>query len=185
VAAAIRERLPDIGAVKLHKLLYYCQGHHLAQFGQPLFGETISAWDMGPVVPDVWHADRADPAGSGPAAGQLGEAELNTIGYVVHRYGRLTGRELTILSHGEMPWQRANQARSPRGSARIDAAWIAEQFTTAQTADRAEAVALDPGEVARLAGGAIARAARREAAQRAGEPAGMDSLDDVLAWAHR
>jgi uncharacterized phage-associated protein len=35
---------------KLHKLLYYCQGHHLATFGLPLFDESISAWDMGPVV---------------------------------------------------------------------------------------------------------------------------------------
>jgi hypothetical protein len=30
VAAALRARLPDLPTKKLHKLLYYCQGHHLA-----------------------------------------------------------------------------------------------------------------------------------------------------------
>jgi uncharacterized phage-associated protein len=44
VAAAIRERLPRVPTKKLHKLLYYCQGHHLAHFGKPLFSDTISAW---------------------------------------------------------------------------------------------------------------------------------------------
>jgi uncharacterized phage-associated protein len=56
VAAALREWLPDLGAVKLHKLLYYCQGHHLARFGEPLFADTISAWDMGPVVGTLWRS---------------------------------------------------------------------------------------------------------------------------------
>lgn len=41
VAAVLRERLPDIKVKKLHKLLYYCQGHHLAQFDKPLFSEPI------------------------------------------------------------------------------------------------------------------------------------------------
>src|SRR5262249_49336794 len=58
VAPALRERLPDLGTVKLHKLLYYCQGHHLAIFGEPLFSETISAWDMGPVVGTLWRGEK-------------------------------------------------------------------------------------------------------------------------------
>ena len=48
VAAELRRRLPGIGAKKLHKLLYYCQGHHLADIRHPLFIESIAAWDMGP-----------------------------------------------------------------------------------------------------------------------------------------
>jgi uncharacterized phage-associated protein len=57
IAAALRERHPNLGKVKLHKLLHYCQGHHLATFGRPLFSETISAWDMGPVVGILWRED--------------------------------------------------------------------------------------------------------------------------------
>ena len=58
VAAVLRDRLPGLGTTKLHKLLYYCQGHHLAAFGEPLFAETISAWDNGPVVGTVWRAEK-------------------------------------------------------------------------------------------------------------------------------
>ncbi|MDQ1633589.1 MAG: hypothetical protein QOJ32_398 [Frankiaceae bacterium] len=54
VAAELRQRLPDVGVKKLHKLLYYAQGHHLAALGRPLFSESISAWDMGPVVGEFW-----------------------------------------------------------------------------------------------------------------------------------
>ncbi len=38
----------------LNKLLYFAQGHHLAEYGKPLFGETIEAWKYGPVVPSVY-----------------------------------------------------------------------------------------------------------------------------------
>jgi uncharacterized phage-associated protein len=58
VASVLRERLPGVGTKKLHKLLYYCQGHHLATFGKPLFGESISAWDMGPVVGSLWKQEK-------------------------------------------------------------------------------------------------------------------------------
>jgi hypothetical protein len=61
VAAELRDRLPGLGAKKLHKLLYYCQGHHLATFGEPLFGENIGAWDMGPVVEPLWRDERYEP----------------------------------------------------------------------------------------------------------------------------
>jgi uncharacterized phage-associated protein len=47
VAAVLRARQPGMPAKKLHKLLYYCQGHHLAVFDEPLFAETVSAYDMG------------------------------------------------------------------------------------------------------------------------------------------
>ena len=50
VAAILRARQPEMPVKKLHKLLYYCQGHHLAAVDEPLFSESIAAWDMGPVV---------------------------------------------------------------------------------------------------------------------------------------
>lgn len=54
VAAALRDRLPGLPTKKLHKLLYYCQAHHLAAFDEPLFSDSISAWNMGPVVGTLW-----------------------------------------------------------------------------------------------------------------------------------
>src|SRR5437773_4537685 len=99
VAAVLRERLPGLPAKKLHKLLYYCQGHHLAAFGEPLFRETISAWDMGPVVGTLWYREKHGDVSRHHA--DLDEAQLNTIGYVISRYGALTGRDLENLTHSE------------------------------------------------------------------------------------
>lgn len=138
VAAALRERLPDVPTKKLHKLLYYCQGHHLAATGRALFMESLSAWDMGPVVGQFWHEEKnRSPATSLIDTAGLDEAQLNTIGYVVHRYGRLTGRDLEHLTHAETPWRRANEGRVQGESARIELSWLREYFG-------AEAVEEDP-----------------------------------------
>src|SRR5690348_1494995 len=91
VAAALRERYPGLPQVKLQKLLYYCQGHHLAATGQALFGEEIQAWEMGPVVPELWRAEKAE--GPKQCYPELNEAQANTIGYVLSRYGSLTGKD--------------------------------------------------------------------------------------------
>lgn len=117
VAQALRDRLPGVPAKKLHKLLYYCQGHHLAMTGEPLFVDQVSAWDMGPVVGGLWRRERdGEPS---PASAGLGERELNTVGYVVSRYGGLTGRDLERLTHAESPWLQADQDRALHGSVAI------------------------------------------------------------------
>jgi hypothetical protein len=71
-------------AAELHKLLYYCQGHHLAATGEPLFSETISAWDMGPVVGTLWFTEK--DRGPSPTTTELTESQLNTVSYVLSRY---------------------------------------------------------------------------------------------------
>ena len=118
VARQLRQQLPGLGKKKLHKLLYYCQGHHLATFGAPLFHETISAWDMGPVVGQLWYdEDRGAPSTTRPA-GQLNESHLNTIGYVVSHYGALSGNELERLTHSETPWRAASTRRDAPGTSK-------------------------------------------------------------------
>ncbi|MDQ3611637.1 MAG: Panacea domain-containing protein [Actinomycetota bacterium] len=126
VAAALRERLPNLATKKLHKLLYYCQGHHLATFDEPLFAESIMAWDMGPVVGQLWYEERA--GSSTEDRRELDEAKLNTIGYVISRYGSLTGADLERLTHSEAPWRLADSRRHPGESARIESIWIRDYF---------------------------------------------------------
>jgi uncharacterized phage-associated protein len=128
VAEELRRRLPGLPTVKLHKLLYYCQGHHLATFGQPLFAERLEAWDMGPVVGALWRDEKhhLEP----PPRQVLDEAALNTVGFVVSRYGRLNGYELQILTHGEAPWRLANASRRPRERVDMDLATITDYFRT-------------------------------------------------------
>jgi uncharacterized phage-associated protein len=102
IAAEIRRRLPGVGVKKLHKLLYYAHGHHLANLGVPLFSESVRAFEMGPVVKQLWQdEDRKEPA---PEPHELTEAELNSIGYTISQFGRLSGVQLERLSHTERPW---------------------------------------------------------------------------------
>jgi uncharacterized phage-associated protein len=152
VAALLRERLPGVPVKKLHKLLYYCQGHHVATFGQPLFTETISAWDMGPVVGTLWF--REGQGESRPAPRELTEAQLNTVGYVVSRYGALTGRDLETLTNSEDPWRQADRDRRPGESARIELDWIRDYFATDHEEDQ---IPLDSAQVREWIAGAHAR----------------------------
>jgi uncharacterized phage-associated protein len=152
VAAELRKRYPGLPTLKLHKLLYYCQGYHLATFGAPLFEESLSAWDMGPVVGSLWYDEKARrPVDPGPP---LGEAALNTIGYVLRRYGALTGRDLRHLTRSEAPWRLADAGRSPGTSVRIQVAWMEDYFRATAGPDEDEEIVLDADVIAEWLSGA-------------------------------
>ena len=96
IAAALREHLPGVEGNKLHKLLYYVQGHHLALFLRPAFAEAVTAGPDGPEV-----------AGDVAAAGDphaLPAGLLNVTLLVVSRYGGLTAVDLNRLTQAEAPW---------------------------------------------------------------------------------
>jgi uncharacterized phage-associated protein len=173
VAAEIRSRLGGVPVKKLHKLLYYCQGHHLAATGQPLFRESVSAWDMGPVVGQLWKSEQE--SGPAEATAKLNQAGLNTVGYVIYRYGALTGLDLERLSHAESPWQRANTGRKPGDSSRIQPEWIREHFRADLEAQRDEWARLDPAEVS---------AWLAEAPRRRRQPTQPDSISELRRRAH-
>ena len=50
-----QDRGASVSHMKLHKLLYYAHGWHLAIQKRPLLDERIEAWKFGPVVPSVYH----------------------------------------------------------------------------------------------------------------------------------
>lgn len=168
VAAVLRERLPGLAGLKLHKLLYYVQAHHLAVTGEPLFGEAVTAWDMGPVVAPLWTAeDRGEPA---PPRRTLTDGHLNVIDYVITRYGALSGIDLMHLTHAEDPWLLADRDRPPKGSARIRNEWMRDYFR-AEPHDEGE-VWFTPEKVAELA----ASAAERRRNMGPPDPASNDRL---------
>ena len=159
VAAELRRRLPDLGAKKLHKLLYFCQGHHLADTGRPLFGGSIAAWDMGPVVGGLWkHEQTHGPVLNGRP---LNQAALNTIGFVLSRYGRLTGRDLEILTHGEPPWNaaKARGASSGDRSPKITHRDLTAFFASREDPDEDAGVDPAPDELIDFLRGATERSA--------------------------
>lgn len=135
VAAELRRRLPGLPGLKLQKLLYYCQGHHLAAVGEPLFKERVVAFDMGPVVADLWRAERDNAFLVHPdelidPAARMTNVQLNTIGLVVSRYGSLSGRDLINLSHGEEPWKQADARRSANGEVEISTESMRDYFAS-------------------------------------------------------
>ncbi|MFG1949707.1 Panacea domain-containing protein [Micromonospora sp. NPDC048830] len=110
VAAAVIERLGSMTAMKLEKLVYYCQGWHLARHGSSIFDETIEAWRQGPVVPVLYKQHRRRynvdswPLGS---SANLTKSELASVEWVVAEYGPFSAIELSRMTHNELPWRAA------------------------------------------------------------------------------
>ena len=169
VARELRRRVPGLASKKLHKFLYYCQGHHLAGYGVPLFTDTISAWDMGPVVGSLWHREKNDEPCR--TSQELDEAQLNTVGHVLSRYGGLTGTDLQHLTHHEWPYQAADAGRPPGSSARIEVRLMQLSFTSVADDDAEPGeVPPDTVEVQELLAGAH---------ERAREPRRPDSVEEL------
>lgn len=142
VARALRERQPGIQRARIQKLLYYCQGWHLALFDEPLFDEPLEAWARGPVVPQVWRADRHGESVPPPVA--LPESGEYVVAFVLGRYGGTVGRDLIDQTHDELPWRDAWQ----RGqNSPIDLETLQQHFAgepeTAQTVQVLERLEAD------------------------------------------
>jgi uncharacterized phage-associated protein len=116
VIAAIEARRPGLTTAKLHLLLFFAQGHHLAHSDDPLFAEALYATERGVSLDDVH-----DETASTPTA----EGQLNSIGYVVSRYGALSHADLRTLVQASTPWQLAMKSTS---SPRIEWAWLRDWF---------------------------------------------------------
>lgn len=124
VAAAILARTGTITAMKLQKLVFYCQAWHLANTGSPLFSERVEAWAQGPVVPHLHSQHRKMFEISGWPSGRvqnLSENDLRTVGWTVEKYGSLSAEALSRMSHQEIPWivARGLLAEGERGSTEI------------------------------------------------------------------
>ena len=111
VALEIERRLPGVGEAKLHKLLYYLQGYHLAWEQGPAFKEEIEAWELGPVVARLWRdrkrslLHRLSRLVRLPKP--LPESVRDITANVVCRLGDKTSAELIKAIHAEGPWRLA------------------------------------------------------------------------------
>lgn len=102
----------SISNLKLQKLLYYAQGFSLAIFGKPLFGDTIEAWELGPVVPAVYRKYKECGANPIPPPSNLDisnfdEETINLLNEVYAIYGQYSAWKLSQMTHLEPPWKRA------------------------------------------------------------------------------
>ncbi len=126
VADELRRRHAGVGDVKLHKLLYYVQGWHLAATGTPAFREDVEAWANGPVVADLWADLKHDRPRPAPRA--VPTATLVVVDYVTRRYGSRSGKELIRQTHAEDPWRDVSESDSTWRSAEITHAKLGDFF---------------------------------------------------------
>jgi uncharacterized phage-associated protein len=103
----------ELSNLKLQKLLYYAQGHYLAERHQPLFSDEIQAWSHGPVIPQVYHEYKSFGSASitlpdtDPFTWEEVDAETaEFLGKVWNTYGGYSAGRLRNMTHEEPPWQR-------------------------------------------------------------------------------
>lgn len=99
-----------ISHLKLQKLLYYCQGFHLAIRNAPLFSESIHHWDHGPVVPDLYYqykkyGNAALPIPENFDDSVITQSEKEVIDEVLTVYGQFSAWKLRNMTHDEPPWK--------------------------------------------------------------------------------
>ena len=95
-----------ISSLKLQKILYYAQGHHLASFNEPLFDDEIQAWKHGPVVPSIYHKYKLNPyiLKSTISIVSFSDGLKKFLGDIIETYGFYSAWTLRQMTHKERPW---------------------------------------------------------------------------------
>ena len=130
----LRKKCP-LTAMKLQKLVYYCQSWSLVWDGRPLFKEKIRAWANGPVVRELydWHRGHYQiyrvPRGD---ARKLNKTQKETICAVLDYYSDRSPQWLSDLTHMEDPWRKAREGLPDgcRGNSEITLASMEEYYSS-------------------------------------------------------
>jgi len=104
-----------ISNLKLQKLLYYAQAWYLVNFKKEvLFEDAIEAWDLGPVVPSVYHYFkdfRHTPIDcdvkSSTILGKVRGKDREYLDEFYNKFIRYTATDLVNMSHNEKLWKTA------------------------------------------------------------------------------
>jgi len=90
-----------ISNLKLQKLLYYAWIGYYKETQQPLYNDNICAWQLGPVIPEVYY-EYCSFAGSPimrEYAPELAEKDVNVLSDIISRYMYITAGRLVTLTH--------------------------------------------------------------------------------------
>lgn len=101
--------MDDLTNLKLQKLLYYTQGYSLALLGRPIFDDSITAWDHGPVVETIYQSYKQYgrtplPALQNYSLSKFDDDELIVLNKVADNYGEYSPWCLRNMTHEEEPW---------------------------------------------------------------------------------
>ena len=123
------KRKDPITQMKLHKLVYFAHGWHLALKDDPLIDETLQAWDYGPVVPSLYHEFKrfrgdeitelamdvvfvggAKISVITPRVKKDDQYTRNLLKRVIKVYGKFTAWQLSAMTHeASSPWSLARK----------------------------------------------------------------------------
>ena len=137
VAEYILRRFGGMPAMKLQKLVYYCQAWSLVWDDAPMFDARIEAWANGPVVPELYAAHRGFYGVEPGMFTKAQELEIpaqtrDTIERVVAFYGQHSSQWLSDLTHAEAPWRnaRAGIPDGERGNEEITLESMSEYYSS-------------------------------------------------------
>ena len=134
LAHIILSRLGPMSAMKLQKLIFYCQAWSLVWDDRPIFDDRVEAWANGPVVPDVYKIHKGHFTVSSNMFpefnGELDADAAETIDSVLNHYGDKSALWLSDLTHKERPWleARGGMPEGQRGNQVITTAAMAEYY---------------------------------------------------------
>lgn len=135
VAVYILKKRGETPAMKLHKLVYYCQSWSLVWEEKALFEEDIEAWANGPVCRRLYASHRLQfsVVATDFVLGDeknLEQSEAETVDAVLEYYGDKDSQWLSDLTHQEAPWKdaRGDLAPGDRGDEVITLAAMAEYY---------------------------------------------------------
>lgn len=107
-----------ISNLKLQKILYFVQAQFLVSSGNntPCFLDQIEAWDVGPVVPSVYHhykvyggaiipSDKNDPFL--PLYQRISEPDKKLINDMIEQTADYSASTLVQVTHNQDPWKNA------------------------------------------------------------------------------
>ena len=114
----------SLSHLKLQKLLYYIEAHHLAYFETSLIDDDFEAWVHGPVSRKVYSSLKDHSVLYAELQYVLTEGEehpepylnrtltaeqVDLINEVIKEYGKLSSSQLEALTHSEEPWINARK----------------------------------------------------------------------------
>ena len=109
----------SITNLEANKLLYFAQMIALGETGEPLVKEKFQAWNLGPVLPDVYHTakafgDKRIRPFLFSKSGRLPERCETVIKKTLDEFGDMTSAQLVAESH----WRKGAWAKHYREGAR-------------------------------------------------------------------
>ena len=99
-----------VSNLRLQKILYFIQAEFLVSKGMPCFNEEILAWNLGPVVPRIYHEYKMYGSASIPASGTDGQyygienQDIELINEIIDQCNRYSTSRLVQLTHNQDPW---------------------------------------------------------------------------------